>query len=98
MTLQRDRYARYGDSGSPWAWALLQAAYPEDAAKIAQALPKNENGRLERAIDLRLTPYFAATAYTAYWAQQILGGAEGQGPAVLKRCRDLGVPLPLPDR
>jgi tetratricopeptide (TPR) repeat protein len=97
VELQVAANAKLGDEVGPWAWALLRWAAPEDAARVAAAVKKDEVGDLERSIDLRLMPFSAPSAYSAYWAEQLTGIGERQGPDPRKRCRELGVPIPMPE-
>ncbi len=92
--LLRKSTAEFADEISPWACVMLQAIDPEGAAARTEALGKNELGKLIRAIRLRLAPSRASTALDCYWELK-LAGKEEQGKAILKRCADLGVPLPL---
>ncbi|MBI1917931.1 MAG: hypothetical protein HYS12_24825 [Planctomycetes bacterium] len=92
--LVRESATELPDQISPWACVLLQALHPEGAAARTEALAKNELGKLSRAITLLLSPARAEAALECYWELK-LAGKEEQGKAILKRCADLGVPLPF---
>lgn len=94
VALMRENVARFPDEGGPWTWALFRHTSAEDAARMAKIVLQDEVDRLERSIDMRLSPFSAADAYKAYWAWQIAGN-EAEGIAVLKRCAARGVPIPL---
>src|SRR5262249_5560550 len=63
------------------------------AGRMAEALRKDEAGRLARAITLRLSPVSAAAAYETYWALK-LEGKEAEGRDVLRACAARRVPMP----
>ncbi|HEV3259711.1 MAG TPA: hypothetical protein VG013_22780, partial [Gemmataceae bacterium] len=92
LVLQETR--EFPDDPSPWSWALLRGVHPEEAAKVAKALRKDELGRLERSITQQLTPVGAGTAFAACWALQA-AGKEAEARAVLKACARRGVPMPF---
>jgi hypothetical protein len=92
--LLKDLAAAFPDEPSPWAYILLQATHPVEAAKVLKALGKEECERLARSIALKLTPVALATALDSYWELK-LAGKEAEGKAALKRCAALGVPMPF---
>jgi hypothetical protein len=90
----RTRAAAFPDTPSEWQWAMLRPAYPEDAAKIAEALKGNEMSRQERALEARLSPASATTAFRLCWALHSVGKSQ-EGLAELRKCGAEGVPLPF---
>jgi hypothetical protein len=90
----RARAARFPDDPGGWQWALLRAAYPADAAKIADGLKTNERARRERQLDARLSPASAAAAFQLCWALDSAGQSK-EAVEPLRRCAAEGVPLPF---
>ncbi len=94
LTLIRDNLKVFPSAASEWAWAMLREAHPEEAAKVAEAVRKNEAGRVKRSIQAKLSPLSATDAFMAYWALQI-AGQEADGIKVLKAYAARGVPMPF---
>lgn len=90
----RARAAAFPDDPSEWQWAMLRAAHPEDAAKIAEALKTNEGAGRDRALEARLSPTNAATAFRLCWALDSAGKPK-EALDALRRCAADGVPLPF---
>jgi len=90
-----ERRRRYPDYRGVRAWALLQHAHPEEAQKVADAVRADEASQLTRALAFSLAPTSGTAAYELCWSRQILGkGEEALEP--LRRCAELGTPLPHP--
>jgi hypothetical protein len=94
IDLLKDWRQKFPKVNTPWIWAMLKAADPEEAAQVAKGVLKDEIGKIKRSIDLKLSPLSASTALHAYWAMQI-AGQEEKGLALLKRCAERGAPLPF---
>jgi hypothetical protein len=94
LELARAAAAEFPNDPNEWSWAVLRAAYPEDAARIADALKGNELVRLERTLDARLSSPNTATALRQAWALEAAGKPE-EARDVLKRSAADGVPLPF---
>jgi hypothetical protein len=94
ISLIRDEMKAFPQDSSPWRYAMLRAAHPEEAAKIAASVVKDDVGQLERYLTLKLSPASASAALDVYWAHQI-AGEEAKGVEVLKACAARGVPLPF---
>ena len=73
---------------------MLRGADPAAAARLAEALKRDELGKVERAIERQLSPLSASDALQACWALQA-EGKEAEGLAILKECARRGVPLPF---
>jgi tetratricopeptide (TPR) repeat protein len=84
----------FPDDPTPYAWAVLRVTNPEAAKAVADRLKADEKGRLDEAIDQKLSPASAPLAYRALWRAQATGGPVDEARAALKKCRDAGVPLP----
>jgi len=80
-----------------WEWAILKAGRPAVAATVAEAMAKDDLSRLMDEIQLAITPYYAETAYDAYW-RHLAAGDEAGGRAILERCAAEGTPLPMPGK
>jgi hypothetical protein len=94
LELVKAQAAAFPDDPSEWQWVLLRAAYPQDAAKIAEALKKDAASRHDLDLDARLTPVSLPTALRQCWALD----SAGQPKAALeplRRCAAEGVPLPF---
>jgi hypothetical protein len=94
LQLVRESNERFPDDPGEWSWAMLRAAHPEDAAKLAAALTKDELHEVKRAVDRKLSPVSATAALQAYWAAQ-MAGKDAEGRAALKAAAARGVPLPF---
>jgi hypothetical protein len=94
ITLILESRKEFPNDHNPWAWAMLRAANPDEAAKVADGVLHGERGRLQRSISQKLAPVDASTAFVAYWAMQI-AGKEEKGLEILKRCAARGVPMPF---
>src|SRR5262249_6958178 len=94
LELIRTSCAQFPDESSEWDWAMLRAAHPEDAARIAEDLKKNELTRLERALAARLSPPSTVKALQECWALEA-AGKSGEAREALKRFAADGVPLPF---
>jgi hypothetical protein len=93
LALKLEQDKAFPDDRGPGAWALLRAAYPEEAKRIAERAPKEPLHELQRSINAALSPLSASTALDAYWALLMAGkGAEAE--AVLEGYAAKGVPLP----
>jgi tetratricopeptide (TPR) repeat protein len=92
--LLKDNVARFPREPQEWWWAVLRATHPEEAAQVAQAVLRDDLGRIQRSINLKLSPVSGRTAFEAYWASQI-AGKEAEGIAILKSYATRGVPLPF---
>jgi hypothetical protein len=77
-----------------WAWPLLRATHPEDAAQLAKAVARDEAGRLVESMSRRLAPLGAATIVNEYCSLRMAGNAE-QARALLRRAAQKRVPLPV---
>jgi hypothetical protein len=78
----------------PWAWSLLHALYPAEAAKMAETYFANESAQFSRAVERQVKPRFVTTALSAFWAAEMVG-KNADGPAILKAYAAQGVPLPF---
>jgi tetratricopeptide (TPR) repeat protein len=94
MDLEREEARAFPDETNPWAWALLQAAHPEDAARLAKAADTDETGRLLRALGNKLAPVRAQAAVTDSWTLRMTGH-EAEAREVLRRAAARRIPLPL---
>jgi hypothetical protein len=94
LDLMREEGKAFPDESNAWGWALLQAAHPEDAARLVKAAAGDEADRLLRSLRLKLGPLNASTVVTEYWALR-MGGGEGDPRAVLRGAAARGVPLPF---
>jgi hypothetical protein len=94
LTLVREGEKAYPDSPDGWTWAMLKAAHPDEAAKLAVALKANEKERVYRQITEHLSPMSAAHAFRACWTLEA-AGQNKEALAVLKRCAAEGVPMPF---
>jgi hypothetical protein len=94
IELVREDEARFPDDSGPWSWAMLRAAHPDEAAKVAAALAKDEAHQAKLAVGRKLAPVNAGTALLTYWGAQ-MAGKEGEGRASLKAAAARGVPLPF---
>jgi tetratricopeptide (TPR) repeat protein len=92
--LLKEQNMAFPDDPDPWACILLRATHPQEAARMIDALKKDEASRLSRAIALKRSPTSASAALEAYWALK-LEGKEAEGKAILKACAARGVPLPV---
>ncbi|OAI48398.1 hypothetical protein AYO44_07125 [Planctomycetaceae bacterium SCGC AG-212-F19] len=86
---------RFPEDQGPWTWAMLRAAYPDEAARIAAAQQKDEFSELERAINRKLSPLSASAALSAYWTKLLAGKDEAEARTAVKPFSIRGVPLPL---
>jgi hypothetical protein len=64
---------QFPEDPDAWDWAMLRSAYPEEDARIALAVKKNELRRLEHAVRLRAAPLSGLEAYRQYWLDLIAG-------------------------
>ena len=77
-----------------WSWALMRAAQPAEAKRIAAFLQQDECGACARAVEQNLTPWSGAAALKLYWQRQ-LSGQEAEALHALKPFAERGVPLPV---
>jgi hypothetical protein len=82
------------DEASAWAWSLLRAVYPQDAAKMAETYLKDESSQISRAIKRRVEPCDASVPLNAYWVAQMQGKVPDSRP-VIEEYAARGVPLPV---
>ena len=61
------------DEAGAWAWSLLRAVYPQDAARMAETYLKDESSQISRAINRRVEPCEASVPLSAYWVAQMQG-------------------------
>ncbi len=94
LELVREDLARFPDEGGPRTWAMLRAAYPDEASRVAAALAKDEAHRAKLAVERTLAPVSARVALLTYWEAQ-MEGKEAEGRAALKAAAARGVPLPF---
>ncbi len=94
IELVREDEARFPDDPGVWSWAMLRAADPDGAAKLAALLAKDEAHRAQTAVGRKLSPVSATTALLTYWEAQ-MAGKEAEGRAALKAVAARGVPLPF---
>jgi hypothetical protein len=73
---------------------MLRPAYPDDAAKVAEALARNELLRVDRDLEARLSPPNLSQAIRQCWTLEAAGKPD-EARAALKRCADDGVKLPF---
>jgi hypothetical protein len=93
LDLLRQEAERFPDQPDAWSWAMLRAAHPGEADRLAKALREQESNRRQLTISARLNPLSGPTAMKQFWTLQATG-READGRAVLKRCAEQGVPLP----
>jgi len=84
---------KFPENASEWHWAMLRATHPQESAKVAQLIQKDEFNRLERDFALHYSPFSGSSALNAYWAAHI-AGKEKEGLEILKLTAARGVPLP----
>lgn len=94
IAMVREDEDRFPDDPGAWSWAMLRAAHPDEAAKIAAALAKDEAHQARLAVGRKLAPVSASNAMLTYWAAQ-MAGKEAEGRAALKAVAARGVPLPF---
>jgi tetratricopeptide (TPR) repeat protein len=94
IQLVREDLARFPDDAGARTWAMLRAAHPDEAAKVATALARDEAHQAKLAVGRKLSPVSATAALQAYWAAQA-AGKEAEGRAALKAVAARGVPLPF---
>jgi hypothetical protein len=93
LELIRAEAARFPEEPSEWSWAMLRAAHPEDARRIARALEKNELVRVERSLEARLGPSTTSLVLKQSWALEA-AGKKDEARKVLQRAAAEGVLLP----
>jgi tetratricopeptide (TPR) repeat protein len=93
----RARAAAFPDDPGEWQWAMLLAAYPEDAAKVAAALKTSAANRSDLALDALLSPASATTALRLCWARDSAANVEAKTDVLepLRKCAAEGVPVPF---
>ncbi len=94
LALIRESSARLPDEFAEWSWAMLRAAHPDDAARLARTILGDDSGADARAIGQRLSPLSASAAFRTYWAH-LIAGREAEGIEALRRCAAQGMPLPF---
>jgi tetratricopeptide (TPR) repeat protein len=100
LALKVEQAAAFPDDMGPGTWALLRAAHPKEAARIAEDVRGTraaEAGRMDeikRSIDRVLSPLSANAALDSYWAL-LLAGKEKEGDDLLRSLAAKGVPLPV---
>jgi hypothetical protein len=94
LELVKAQAATFPDDPGEWQWALLRAAHPQEAARVAEALKKDDKGRHDRALEARLTPASASTAFRLCWALDSAGQSQ-EALDALRRCAAEGVPMPF---
>jgi hypothetical protein len=90
----KDQVAAFPDEPGAWKYVMLQTTHPETAAKVAEALRKDEVNRLVRAITVKLNPVTLPVMLEHYWELK-LNGKEKEGLALLRSLGQQGVPLPF---
>lgn len=85
---------KFPDHYGPWDWAMLRAAQPEAAGKLAEIIKANQVVQVTQQISLRLSPASGPAAFHSSWASQIAGN-DAAALEVLRHCADRGVPLPF---
>jgi hypothetical protein len=94
LELVRQEWHELPDEATEWTWVMLQAAYPEESAKVADAYRSDELRQARRAIEAKLSLLSATSAFQQYWAAK-MAGEEAKGLEVLKSCAARGVPMPF---
>ena len=94
ISLIREHGQAFPNSRSPWEWAMLRLAYPDDAGDVARAILQDQAGRVERAIERALASTNAVDAFNAYW-EALLSGNEAEGLEILRAYAARGVPMPF---
>jgi hypothetical protein len=74
-------------------WALLRAAYPAEAERVAKAYLADQAEEVRRQIDQALSPLSASTALNEHWRLLMLG-KDAEAEAALARLAKRGVPMP----
>jgi len=97
MGLILEDFKQLPDQTDEWNWVMVRTAHPDDAARIAEALKKNERMNLERLLEVRLSPVNAITALRQCWALEAKGKLleTTATPEPLKQAARAGVPLPF---
>jgi hypothetical protein len=91
--LLQDRCRRFPTDADPWTWAMLKAAQPEEAERLAKIIKTDELTRVERTIGLKTSPLGAALTYREHWAL-LIDGKEAEARSVLEALAKQGVPMP----
>jgi len=85
---------KFGEQRGVWTWALLRAARPEEAARVATRTLADETVECKRVIDSRLTPWNGSAALGLYWLR-LMAGKDAAALEELRPFAARGVPLPL---
>jgi hypothetical protein len=78
-------------------WALLRAAHPAEAERVAKLVREDPAQPVRRAIVAALSPLDADGALEEYWVLK-LGGKDREAEDLLKHYADRKVPLPVDDK
>ncbi len=89
-----DESKRVPDQIGEWTWAMLQASYPDAAARVAEGIKVNERMRQERALEICLSPPGPAIVLRQCWNLEALGKGAEATELLRKAVRDK-VPLPF---
>lgn len=93
VELVRQSRQQFPGDPSKWAWAILRAVDNGEAEQLAKVIRADRLEAVLQALDVKLSPYSAATALRAYWSRQVAGD-EAAGRAILKQFAARGVPMP----
>jgi hypothetical protein len=94
LEVVRDQARRFPGDPSEYSWALLRAAFPDEAAGIAAGLKTSEKDNLERTLSARLSTGSASVAFRLCWAEDSAGRSK-EALEPLRRCAADKVPLPF---
>ena len=94
LEVVRDQGRQFPNDPSEYSWAVLRAAFPDEAARIAAALKTGEKEALGRALSARLSTGDATTAFRLCWAEDSVGRSK-EAMEPLRRCFAEKVPLPF---
>jgi hypothetical protein len=94
IDLVRKSNAQFPSGGSPLDWALIRAADPAEADKLAARLRQNECERLEHAITAMLAPASVDSAIQRHWFHEAVGETD-EAREALTRAASFGLPMPL---
>jgi tetratricopeptide (TPR) repeat protein len=93
LALKLEQVRAFPDQGAV-SWAMLHAAHPEEAKRIAGAARKDARQELRRAIYRILAPLSTGTMLEEHYAL-LMAGKDDEAMAVLRRADKQGVPMPI---